>query len=341
MDPNPTRVAARYKSKKEDDEGNVHYEYSDRQVQNRHREKADRVEHLRKHMGDLRARVRDDLKDSDPHTQMTALAVSLLDQTCERVGNEGSAEDGHYGVTGWLVDHVTFKGDKATITYVGKSGVDHTKVVDDGPTVTALKKLTKGRAKGDSVFNTEDAKVTSGDVNDYLAEFDVTAKDIRGYRANDEMCKALREQRAKGPKDLPEDKKDREKVLQGEFKKALEAVAETVGHTTSILRDAYLVPGLEEEFTKDGTVLKSLKVGTKTNGEREDEAVEALVKPAPKLKPPRHDLRKERLDTDDSDVGGTDDDLSLNFKKVAARHLQTVQAQRVARRFLTYSVEGR
>jgi hypothetical protein len=40
-------VAARYKSKSKDDEGNVHYEYSDRQVANRHNEKAGRIEKLR------------------------------------------------------------------------------------------------------------------------------------------------------------------------------------------------------------------------------------------------------------------------------------------------------
>ena len=327
------RVAARYKSKKKiktkDGGETTVYEYSDRQVANRHREKAERVEHLRKHMSDLRSRVKSDLKSDDPQTRMTALAVSLMDHTCERVGNDESAEEGHFGVTGWLVDHVTFKGDKATIKYVGKSGVDHEKTVDDGPTVTALKELTKGRKGKDAVFNTEDARVTSEDVNDYLAEFDITAKDIRGFRANDEMCKALREERSKGPKTLPKGRKEKDEILKAEFKRALETVAEVVGHEASTLRSQYLVPGLEDQFVKDGTVLKSLKVGTKTHGEREDEAVESLVKPSPKKKPPRHDLRRERLDLDDPDTDTSDDDLSLNYKDAAVR---VAMAVRIAHR---------
>lgn len=351
------RVAARYKSKKKvktQDGGEMTvYEYSERQVANRHREKAERVEHLRKHMTDLRARVKKDLKADGPQTRMTALAVSLMDHTCERVGNDESAEDGHYGVTGWLVDHVTFKGGKATIEYVGKSGVDHTKTVDDGPTVTALKKLI-GDRKGDvPVFDTEDCRITSEDVNDYLAEFDITAKDIRGFRANDEMCKALREERSKGPKDLPRDRKERDKILKAEFKKALETVAEVVGHEAATLRSQYLVPGLEDQFIKDGTVLKSLKVGsqedggypmwdqivaavmsgsrvgTKTDSQREDEDVEGMVKPAPKKKPPRHDLRNERMDVEDPDTDTHDDDLSLNYKDASVRRV--VMAVMVAR----------
>lgn len=338
------RVAARYKSKKKvetkDGDDITVYEYSDRQIANRHREKAERVEHLRQHMSDLRDCVRADLKSKDTHKRMVALVVSLMDQTCERVGNDDSAKDGHFGVTGWKVSHVTFKGDKATIKYVGKSGVDHTKTVDHGPTVTALKDLVKGRGKDDSIFDADDAKVTADDVNQYLKKFDVTAKDIRGFRANDEMCKALREVRAKGPKDLPRDRKERDKILKAEFKQALEQVAETVGHEAATLRSQYLVPGLEDEFVKDGTVLKSLKTATKTDAEREDEAVSDLVKPAPKKKPPRHDLRNERVTDDDPDTDTTDDDLSLNFKKVAVvQSLVWLLAERVAHRHVTAAKE--
>ena len=334
-----TRVAARYKSKKKIEtkdggEATV-YEYSDRQIANRHREKAERVEHLRNHITDLRARVKDDLTSDDPMTRLTALAVALMDHTCERVGNDESAGNGHFGVTGWKIEHVTFRGDTATIEYVGKSGVDHTKKVDDGPTVKALREACKDRDGGDTILDTDDARVTADEVNDYLAEFDVTAKDIRGFRANDEMCKALRDERAKGPKDLPRSRKEKDKILKAEFKAALERVAETVGHEAATLRSQYLVPGLEDQYVHDGTVIKSLKTATKTDAQREDEATEKLVKPSPKAKPPRHDLRNERVEAErDPDLDDTDDDLSLNFKKVASRSLIAMMAERVAARYL-------
>lgn len=73
-----------------------------------------------------------------------------------------------------------------------------------------------------------------------------------------------------------------------------------------------------------------LKVGTKTDSERENEEVEAMVKPSPKKKPPRHDLRHERMDTDDPDMDRSDKDMSLNYKDATG-------ASRVATRFLAYS----
>jgi hypothetical protein len=98
-----------------------------------------------------------------------------------------------------------------------------------------------------------DAKV----VNAYLKDFDITAKDIRGLHANREVQERLQAIRSKGP-ELPRERKDRDKILKAEFKKAVEGAAEAVGHEASTLRSQYLVPALEEAYLKDGSVIKKL-----------------------------------------------------------------------------------
>ncbi len=64
-------------------------------------------------------------------------------------------------------------------------------------------------------------------------------------------------------------------------------------------------------------------LGTKSDAEREDDEASRLVREAPRAKPPRHDRRRERMQTDrDSDTDGDPDlngkDRSLNFKTVGA-----------------------
>jgi len=263
---------AKYKEKKKvpkaDGKGTTTvYVYSEKQIEHRHREKAKRYEGLAKKIDKLRSQVTKDLGSDDPKTRLTALAVGLIDVTFERVGNDGSADEGHYGVTGWLKEHVTFGKGKVTIKYVGKSGVSHEKVVDDAKLVKALKDCCEDKKPGDPLlsFGKDDSeglvKVSSRDVNAYLKPFDVTAKDIRGLHANREMQDRLRAVRKKGGK-LPTDKKEKEKVLKAEFKTALEATAEAVGHEAATLRSQYLVPGLEDDFMKDGTVADTLKNAT-------------------------------------------------------------------------------
>lgn len=251
------RVTAKFKKKKEvpkaDGKGTTTvYEYSEKQVQHRNREKAKKVEKLRQNIDKLRSQVKKDLASKDPKTQHAALAVALMDETYERVGNEESAKDGHFGVTNWQVEHVSFGSGTATIKYVGKSGVDHEKKVSNTKIVKALREAAKDKKKGDCILD-----VKAQDVNAYLKPHNVTAKDIRGLHANEEMKTRLKEVRSKGGK-LPTDPKEREKKLKEEFKKALEGAAEAVGHEASTLRSQYLVPGLEDSYVQKGKVMDRL-----------------------------------------------------------------------------------
>jgi hypothetical protein len=249
------------KVKNKDGETVEIYEYSETEVRKRHAEKSEQVEKVRKNLNKLQKQLKKDLKD--PEKQEVALAVSLIDQTYERVGNDASAKEGRFGVTGWKKEHVTFRGNKAVIKYTGKSGVTQEREITDANTVTLLKEKCNGKSKGDCVL----ADTSAGKVNAYLKNFDVTAKDIRGYHANNEMLQNLEKFRKSGPK-LPSDKKEKEKLLKEEFNKALEETAKRVGHESATLKGQYLVPHLEDTYMKDGTVIKKLKASKTASQQR-------------------------------------------------------------------------
>ncbi len=262
MDSFARRVAARFKSKKKLESGNTVYVYSPRQVSRRNNEKASRLERLRGKMGELRAQVKKDLKSDDPETALVSLVVALIDHTAERVGNEESASgersgEKHFGVTGWQRGHVSFGRNSATIRYVGKSGVKQKKKVTDKAIISALRDAYEG-CEGESIFEHSFGRIDAGKVNSYLKPFGITAKDLRGFHANDRMQKNLRLVRSKGGS-IPKDAKEREVQLEEEFKEALELTAEDVGHESSTLRSQYLIPGLESSFLKDGTILGKMK----------------------------------------------------------------------------------
>jgi ribosomal protein S18 acetylase RimI-like enzyme len=252
------RVAARYKSKKKLDTGTVVYQYSERQIARRNNEKAARLEKLRGKIKGLRSQVRKDLKSSDPDTALTSLAVALIDHTYERVGNATSADDGHVGVTGWQKSHISFGRSKATIKYVGKSGVKQKKIVSDKAILAALRDAYEG-CDEDSIFCHGSGKITASHVNAYLKKFEITAKDLRGFHANKLMQDELRAIRSKSG-ELSEDKKKRDAQLKKEFEHALDETAKAVGHEASTLKSMYLVPGLEETFLKDGSVYSKMKL---------------------------------------------------------------------------------
>jgi DNA topoisomerase-1 len=253
-----SRIAAKYQEKVKTEAGNTVYTYSERQIANRNKKKAERIEKLRKSVHKLRAKVKKDLHSQDPEKTLLALAVGLMDHTAERVGNDESAKDGHFGVTGWQKKHVSFGGKGATITYVGKSGVKHSKKVTDPALKEALKNAYDAVEGDDTqVLSWDGGKVSAEAINKYLAAFDITAKDIRGLRANTEILERLKAERKKGGK-LPDDKKKRAKQLKEEFLSALDDTAEVIGHEASTLRSQYLVPSLEERYLQDGEVIEDL-----------------------------------------------------------------------------------
>ena len=73
----------------------------------------------------------------------------------------------------------------------------------------------------------------------------------------------------------------------------------------------------------------SVKIGTKTQAEKEDEAAQKLIRREPKKGPPRDDLRKNRVEmSDDPDLQGVgrgdegDPDLSRRSQKMSTRIAQ-------------------
>ena len=74
-------------------------------------------------------------------TRIVATIIRIIDKTGERVGNEASMNNGHYGVSHLKNKHIKVNGDKITLEYVGKSGVEHKVTITDDKVARNLKEL--------------------------------------------------------------------------------------------------------------------------------------------------------------------------------------------------------
>ena len=245
-----------YKEKIISDAGNEIRVYSKRQVALRNSKKAKRLEELRRNHGRMMRQVRKDLASSDERKRAQAVAIAIADETGARIGNPTSlAERGHKGITTWTAGDVRAKGGGFRVRYTGKSGVNQDHVISRTKTVSALKKMMKG-GKGRAV-NVGGSPISASSVNDYLRPFDITVKDLRGLKANEDMQAQLRRRRNRG-RSLPHPVKERTPILREEFKSALDHVAGDLGHEPATLRRQYLVPNLEASFMKDGSVPRKM-----------------------------------------------------------------------------------
>jgi len=224
---------------------------TEEEIEARWDKKKNSIQELANNIQSLRNNVTRDLSNEDEKTALTALVVSIMDSTAERVGNEDSADNGHFGVTGFQKKHIKVEGNKITLKYVGKSGVEHDTTFTDEKIANALKKAI-ANTPSKFVFRTsDDFQIKADRVNRYLSDFNVTAKDIRGYSANKWIIQKLKEV-------TPEQEETKRKT---QFNKILSSVAEKIGHGKATLKKHYLVPELSETFISEGKIIDIKKLG--------------------------------------------------------------------------------
>ena len=177
--------------------------------------------------------------------RVLAAMVRLLDLGMLRVGGDESAqrdEDPSFGLSTLRPEHVRGKGGCILLEFTGKSGIPHAVTVGDGEVCQVLRDLRRRRRGEDRLFAYyEDHRwheVHADDVNDYLRDDGMTAKDFRTWHGTAKAAAALAET---GPQPT---KTARKKAVAA----AMRDVAEVLGNTPAVARSAYVDPRVVEKF---------------------------------------------------------------------------------------------
>jgi len=214
----------------------------EKEIKQRWDSKRDSVYNLRNNIERLKRYVRHDLFSVNEKDKLTALVIRIMLFTSERVGNGESAINGHFGVTQFKNKHIKVDDNRVVLDYVGKSGVEHEKSFVDSISASIIKDLLARR--NDYVFTTKEGfRIKPDRVNRYLSNFNAKSKDIRGYNANRLMVMELN-------RIGKTEEKKRAKV----FNEALRKIGSKVGHGAPTLRKHYLLPEIEEQFYKYGSI---------------------------------------------------------------------------------------
>jgi DNA topoisomerase-1 len=219
--------------------------YSEEELKARSEKKKDSLKNIAQNISKLRSVVNEDLKSENEKDFLTALAVYIMLETSERVGNGTSAQNGHYGVTGLKRSHIKISGSTVKFDYTGKSGVEHDKDVTNQKLAELLNKAIKNSST-DEIFVTSDGfKIKNDKVNRYLKKLNVSAKDIRGYSANKWIISKLNR--------LTPEETDTKRKRQ--FNEVCKEVAAKVGHGAATLKKHYLLPEIQINWIEKGKVI--------------------------------------------------------------------------------------
>jgi DNA topoisomerase I len=259
-----------------DDAGRRQYLYHPDWRAKRDRLKFDRVLTAAARLPKARRQVARDLAASGmPRERAAAVAVRLLDLGYFRIGSDAYADvNGSFGLTTLERQHVRKCHGSLRFCFVGKSGVEHTIVIDDGDVLAALDRMRARRSRSRRLlaYNRQRRWVDldAAAVNAYLAEVlggDLTAKDFRTWHGTVLAAGAL------AASDEPGDTKaSRRRAVKG----AVEEVAAYLGNTPTIARGSYIDPRVIDLY-EAGTTITPPRVTARTSPTRRQELLEKAV----------------------------------------------------------------
>lgn len=256
--------------------------YSQAHQARQQRLKFDRILRFASALPRMRQRIQKDLAGRKlAKDKVLACVVKLMDEAYFRVGNEEYArQHHHYGITTLRHKHASFSGHSVTFHFVGKSGQDHVRTIDDTQITAIVKQLDE--LPGYEIFKYYDNDdklhdVNSQDVNDYIKRHmgeEFTAKDFRTWGGTlVAMTELAAAQQA-------ESERERKQIVNDCIKK----VAAQLGNTPAIARKSYVDPRVINAYMQSDAIAKvSRTVATMrprkytTRGER---AVLALLESA-------------------------------------------------------------
>lgn len=155
--------------------------------------------------------------------------LAIIDAGLLRVGNEQSAEQGHYGATTLVADHLDDDG-HLVLEYIAKSGKERAVVIEDEQLADIIVELADTDTDTERLFwfrdeDGEQREITAAVVNATIAAVAgsaFTAKDLRTWGGS----RVVLEARVAGLGTVA----------------SLDAVAESLGNTRAVARASYVHP---------------------------------------------------------------------------------------------------
>lgn len=237
-----------------DTRGRIQYRYHPSFTQKQQRRKFAKIERFGEHLPKLMAVTNEHLGlDGLPREKVLALMMRLINSLYFRVGTDLSAKHYKtYGITTLHKKHLKIgRGGKLEFNFVGKSHVQHRKVLVDPELAAVMKKLASlkgGRKLFRYVDESEKVRaVTPAQVNAYLktaTDSKFSAKDFRTWGGT--LMAAL-ELADIGPAE--EDNEIKKNIV-----RAVKHVAAELGNTPSVCRASYIHPAVVQAYERGVTL---------------------------------------------------------------------------------------
>ncbi|MEU5884128.1 DNA topoisomerase IB [Spirillospora sp. NPDC047279] len=238
--------------------GRRQYLYHDAWRERRDADKHERMVAFAAALPRIRERVAADLRQRGfTRERVLAAAVRLIDLGFFRLGGRAYAEEnGTFGLSTVRREHVRCSGSEVTFEYPAKGSRLRERAIAEKSVCAVVRGLKRRSDESAELLAYRDGKswhnVRAEEVNDYLRDIsgdEFTAKDFRTWHATVLAAVALA---VSAPP--PESRPARDRAV----RRAVQEVADLLGNTPAVARDAYIDPQIIDLFEQGVTIARTL-----------------------------------------------------------------------------------
>ena len=204
---------------------------------------------------------------ADEKVKQAAAVISIIAQTGLRPGSQGGFEQtGNRGVLTLGPTNISIKGNKITLSFVGKSYKENMAEITDGPLANYLQGRIQEKKGENFLFDISNAAVDSFYKNTLkMSKFKI--KDLRTHMAGQLAIETL-ETDVLPPPPIPEKPSEIKKVIKNKLKHVFDIVSKKLNNTPAMAKNSYINPriisnwldnlGIQPQFAGGGIVKEEL-----------------------------------------------------------------------------------
>lgn len=247
--------------------GRKQYIYNENSKKNRENKKYYKLVKLGKNIKKIKNKIKKDLLNNKFTKNKLIASILKIMELCNFRGGSKVYEKKYssYGLTTLHKKHVKFNKNITKIDFVGKKGVNNSCIIMDKNIQNIIKNIYKISSKENSYlfsisYNNKNINISMNDINQYLKEFKVTAKDLRTWNANIIFLKNLKkniDQLAINFNDLDNNKKI--KIKKNLIKESIKSTSNSLHHTPYICKNSYIYKNILKNIENNDLIINKLK----------------------------------------------------------------------------------
>lgn len=186
------------------------------------------------------------LEHKDPRVKQSAMVISIIAKTGQRVGSKDETESGNLGIRTLKKENIKIEGDTIKLSFIGKSYQENYSEIKDKNLAKVLQAQIKDVKPGERIFP-DCSYADTEQIFEKVSPGKLKIKDLRTYKACEKTKEKL-EDKSIAPPPLSDNPKEATIQIKEKLKTTFEYVSTILNNSPTMAKNSYIHPTIIKDW---------------------------------------------------------------------------------------------